>query len=145
MNNPDNPNNSNNPATLAVFWKAIASIVMWVMIAVSFVATAIFLVPQMGEEALGAVFMLLAAGVVCSGFIWNWGSTGQRKLDKKVRESAEDELYNLASSVGEKRKRDRLAVSLSHLSDNELLDLRQKLRNGDLDEQELAEILNQQG
>ena len=127
------------------FWKAIATIVIWVMVVASIAITGVFLAPNMGDDAIGAIFIVVAAAIVTNGFIWNWGSTGQRKLDKKERESAEDELYDLASSVGEKRKRDRLAVALSQLSDGELHNLRSKIRNGEIDEQDLAEILNQQG
>jgi hypothetical protein len=140
MNNQNNPN----PNT-GTFWKAIATIATCVMLIVSLAIVGVFMAPNMGEDSLGGVFMVMAAAIVINGFIWNWGSTGQRKLDKKERESTEDELYDIASSVGEKRKRDKLAVSLSHLSDNELIDLRQKLRNGDIDEQELAEILKHHG
>jgi hypothetical protein len=139
-------NNQNNPNTnTGTFWKAIATIATCVMLIVSLAIVGVFMAPNMGEDSLGGVFMVMAAAIVINGFIWNWGSTGQRKLDKKERESAEDELYDIASNVGEKRKRDKLAVSLSHLSDNELVDLRQKLRNGDIDEQELAEILKHHG
>lgn len=127
------------------FWKAIATIVIWVMVVASLAITGVFLAPNMGDDAIGAIFIVVAAAIVTNGFIWNWGSTGQRKLDKKERESAEDELYDLASNVGEKRKRDRLAVALSQLSDGELVNLRSKIRNGEIDEQDLAEILNQQG
>lgn len=126
------------------FWKAIATIVVWVMVVVSVAITGVFLAPQMGEDSIGAIFMVVAAAVVTNGFIWQWGSTGQRKLDKKQREAAEDELYDMASSVGEKRKRDRLAVALSQLSDGELENLRSRIRSGEIDEQDLAEILNEQ-
>jgi hypothetical protein len=129
----------------STFWKAIATIVIWVMVVVSVAITGVFLAPNMGDESLGAIFMVIAAAIVTNGFIWNWGATGQRKLDRKSRESAEDELYDLASNVGEKRKRDRLAVALSQLSDGELHSLRSRIRNGDIDEQDLAEILSQQG
>lgn len=137
-------NQNQQQLNVGTFWKAIATIVVWVMVVASVAITGVFLAPQMGDDAMGAIFMVVAAAVVTNGFIWNWGSTGQRKMDKKQREAAEDELYDMASSVGEKRKRDRLAVALSQLSEGELESLRSRIRSGEIDEQDLAEILNEQ-
>jgi hypothetical protein len=131
------------PANTPTFWKAIATIVIWVMVVITVALTGVFLAPALGDESVAAIFLVVAAAIVSNGFIWNWGSTGQRKLQRKERESAEDELYELASNVGEKRKRDRLAVALSQLSDGELVNLRSRIRNGEIDEQELAEILSE--
>lgn len=136
--------NQNPQNNFSTFWKAIATIVVWVMVVITFALTGVFLAPQMGDDAMGAIFMVVAAAIVTNGFIWQWGSTGQRKFDRKKREETEDELYDMASSVGEKRKRDRLAVALSQLSDGELENLRSRIRSGEIDEQDLAEILNEQ-
>jgi hypothetical protein len=137
----NNPNNGNTNA--GTFWKAMATVATCIMLIASLALTGALLAPQMGDESLGAVFMVMAGAIVINGFVWNWGSTGQRKMDKKAREATEDELYDYASSVGEKRKRDRLAVALSQLSDGELVTLKDRIRNGEIDEQDLAEILNQ--
>ena len=137
-------NNSNHGhSNEGTFWKAMATVATCIMLIASLALTGALLAPQMGDESLGAVFMVMAVAIVINGFVWNWGSTGQRKMDKKAREATEDELYEYASNVGEKRKRDRLAVALSQLSDGELVTLKDRLRSGEIDEQDLAEILNQ--
>jgi hypothetical protein len=118
-------NNSNNGhSNEGTFWKAMATVATCVMLIAALALSGTLLAPQMGDEALGAVFMVMAGAIVINGFVWNWGATGQRKLDRKAREAAEDELYDYASNVGEKRKRDRLAVALSQLSDGELVSLK---------------------
>lgn len=124
--------------------RAIATIVVWMAVAGSIALVGVFLAPSLGEDALGAIFMILVAAVVTNGFIWNWGAgEGSSKKSKKERKNAEEELYNMALDSQEKRKRDNIGSRLSDLSDKELLDLRQRLQSGDVDEEDLAYILRQ--
>lgn len=122
--------------------RAIATIVVWMAVAGSIALTGVFLAPSLGEDALGAIFMILVAAVVTNGFIWNWGAgDGSSKKDKKARKNAEEELYTMALDKKQKRKRDEIGSRLSDLSDDELLDLRQRLQSGDVEESDLAFIL----
>ena len=51
--------------------RAIATIVVWMAVAGSIALVGVFLAPSLGEDALGAIFMILVAAVVTNGFIWN--------------------------------------------------------------------------
>ncbi len=123
------------------FWRAVSTIAVWLIVVGAIALTSILLAPEIGEESLGAIFMILVAAVVTNGFIWNWGAGAGSSKKEKDRENAEEELYNLALNKQQKRKRDKIGSRLSDLSDDELLDLRQRLQAGDVDEADLAYIL----
>jgi len=122
--------------------KMIATIVVWVMVIGAMALIGLFLAPVLGADSLGALFMVLAAAVVTNGFIWDWGR-GLRSSSNQMtdRAQAEAELYDLAYQSREKRKRDQIDARLSDLSDTELVDLRERLLAGELEEDELAAIL----
>ncbi|GAB5494498.1 MAG: hypothetical protein Phog2KO_47130 [Phototrophicaceae bacterium] len=128
----------------ATIWRAISTIVVWVAVAGSVALTGVFLAPSLGEDALGAIFMILVAAVVTNGFIWNWGAgDGSSKKSKKDRKAAEEELYDMALDRQQKRKRDNIGSRLSDFSDDELIDLRQRLQSGEISEDDLEYILRQ--
>lgn len=124
------------------FWKAIATIVIWVMITGSIGLTGIFIAPMMGEDSIAVIFLLLVAAVLTNGFIWDWGG-GSSKKDKTIedRDEAENEIFNLANDARYKRKRKQIGARLSDLSDTELIDLRERLQAGELDDEELEYII----
>jgi len=122
--------------------KAIATIVIWMMVVGAIALTGIFLAPEIGEDALGAIFMVLVAAVVTNGFIWDWGR-GSRvsRRDLRKRQAMEDDIYDMAHNSLQKRKRDDIGSRLSDLSDDDLLDLRHRVQSGDVDEGEIAYLL----
>lgn len=128
--------------TKGTLWRGVSTIVVWFMAVGAIALSGIFLAPEIGEDVLGAIFMILLAAVLTNGFIWDWGAgSGSSKKSNKDRQRAEDELYNLALDKQQKRKRDALGSRLSDLSDDELIDLRLRLQAGDIDEDDLSYIL----
>jgi|GEM_PF-994019 len=122
--------------------RAVATVVVWVMVTGSIALTGIFLAPEIGEDALGAIFMIMIAAILSNGFIWNWGrgnSLSRRQMRKRM--DMENELYDITESRQAKRKRDEIGSRLSDLSDNELIELRQRLQSGEIDEGEIAYLL----
>jgi hypothetical protein len=93
-----------------------------------------------GGEIIPIVFITLVAGVLATGFIWDWGSGGQNSAtDKMLQDMIEGE------SEQEKRKRDRLSQALSQLSDSQLHALREGIRTGDIDDERLRYMLGEDG
>lgn len=140
------------------FWKAIATLGMWVFVTGGMALIGIFMAPAMGEDALGAVFMLMAAAVVISGFIWNWGQVPGQESNKQARRNArkqrrqerhhhdnvDDEYYDLyyaQSTKKGKNSEDRLAAALKQLSDEELVGLRERIARGEIREEDLESVL----
>jgi hypothetical protein len=125
------------------FWQAVATIVIWVMVTGGIALGGVFLAPQLGEEVLGFFFMLLAAAVVCTGFVWKWGQLPGGENQKKGKQKNEDYLAAYDSDYDEKRKRDRLGAALRTLSDDELVRLRERIARGEIAEEDLASVLNE--
>jgi hypothetical protein len=124
---------------LGTFWQALATIVIWVLVIAGTAIGSVFLAPQMGEEVLGFFFMLFAAAIVCTGFIWKWGQMpGQSKQDKQ-----KNAAYNYEADYDEKRKRDRLSNALKSLSDDDLIRLRERIARGEIQEDDLASVLGE--
>ena len=124
------------------FWQAVATIVIWVMVTGGIALGGVFLAPQLGEEVLGFFFMLLAAAVVCTGFVWKWGQLPGAQ-QKKGKQKNEDYAYGYDEDYDEKRKRDRLGAALRSLSDDELVRLRERIARGEIAEEDLASVLNE--
>jgi len=121
------------------FWQAIATAIIWVMLIAGIALGGVFLAEPLGEDVLGFFFMLLAAAVVCTGFVWDWGRIpGEGRRSRKQSELAE-EIF--ASGQQEKRKRDRLGSALRQLSEEELIRLRDRISSGDIGDEELEEVL----
>lgn len=127
------------------FWKAVSTVIVWVMVTGGIALGGVFLAPVMGEEVLGFFFMILAAAVVSMGFIWNWGQLpNQQRLtdEQKKKAKREAEYYDLVHQTGEKLKRDdQLANALRKLSDDELMRLRERIADGELTEADIARSL----
>lgn len=131
---------NNTTGTIA---RVVATIVVWVMVVGSIALTGTFLAPEIGSDALGAVFMVLVAAILTNGFIWDWGR-GNRvsRREMRARQRMEEDVYDMALESGlQKRKRENISSRLSDLSDDELLDLRQRIQAGDIDEGEIAYLL----
>jgi hypothetical protein len=111
-----------------------------------------------GDQLLPMLVVCLIAAVAATGFIWDWGGALQRNSDgypqRKRRNSgllaeveealdeldlALDDMLDAEPEHGErqKRKRDRIDAALRQMSDEELLQLRQRLSAGDIDEEML--------
>lgn len=139
------------------FWKAIATMAIWTMSFVSIVVGSIFVAPVMGEDFLGFIFMVMAAAVVTSGFVWNWGRLPQDAINdrlkneqedrkKKNQGASDDEYYDLFySQTGKRKNNDRLASALRQLSDDELVRLRDRIASGELREEDLEDVLYEEG
>ncbi len=119
--------------------KAIATVAVWMMVTGAIALIGIFLAPEIGSDALGAIFMLMIAAILTNGFIWDWGR-GSRlsKRELRKRRAMEADIYHMAQDSLHKRKRENISSRLSDLSDDELLDLRYRVQSGEVDEGEIA-------
>ncbi|MCA9912798.1 MAG: hypothetical protein KC496_05600 [Anaerolineae bacterium] len=128
------------------FWRAIATIVIWVMMVGAFALTGVFMADVIGEGVVMIVFLLLAAAVTSTGFIWGWGRSGSRnrsRLRARRWDFDEDEGFDDDDlSQSEKRKRDRITIALRNLSNDELIRLQNRISSGEIDDELLEEILS---
>lgn len=128
------------------FWRAIATIVIWVMMVGAFALTGVFLADAIGEGVVMVVFLLLAAAVSSTGFIWGWGRAGERSRRHQTKNQRVDSggLFDGDMlSYEEKHKRDRLSSALRNLSDEELIQLQNRISSGEVDDELLQEILSE--
>jgi hypothetical protein len=102
------------------------------MLTGGFVSGFIFIGDSLGEDIIGLAFIMLFAGVLVSGFIWNWGRTGDAQATEKQNDDTDYQ---------QKRKNDRLGQALRDLSNEELVRLRQRLATGEIDERDLEAAL----
>jgi hypothetical protein len=116
------------------FWKAAATTVVWTMLTGGFVTGFIFMGDALGEDIVGLAFIMLFAGVLVSGFIWNWGRIDDTQATEKQKHDAASQ---------EKRKNDRLGQALRDLSNDELMRLRERLATGEIDERDLEIALGE--
>lgn len=123
------------------FWKMCATVVVWVMIVAILVLTSIFMLPAIGEDAMAVPIIAIIGAIVTSGFIWLGGNEDKTEKRDKDRAASEDEIYRLAENYSSKRKRDQISKNLSDLTDDELIDLRERIQMGMIDEDELAYLL----
>jgi hypothetical protein len=126
------------------FWQALATIVIWTMVTGGIALGGVFLVGSMGEEVLGYFFMLFAAAVISTGFIWDWGRLPGDSHRRKRHAEQDNYNYDFDLVGDEKRKRDRLSDALRTLSDDELLRLRQRIADGEIDEDDLAYVMREE-
>lgn len=124
---------------MASFWKMVATSVVWVMAVAMLILSGIFLVPSLGEDAIAVPILAIIGAIISSGFIWLGGNSDES--EKKDRAEQEAELFSLAQNFDQKRKRDRISNRLSDLSDDELIDLRERIQMGDISEDELSYLL----
>jgi len=121
------------------FWKMIATAVIWGAVVGMLVLSGVFFVPSMGEDAIAVPIVAIIGAIITSGFIWLGGNNAAS--NKKDRAEQEAEVFSLAQNYNQKRKRDRITNRLSDLSDDELIDLRERIQTGDISEDELSYLL----
>jgi hypothetical protein len=104
---------------------------LWGTLMTGLVFCMIFTAEKLGIWSLGLAVLIVGAGITTTGFMWGWGDAA--KFDTR---SAQD--MDL-----EKAKRSRLSLALRDLSDSELANLRQRLAKGDIDDMQLARLLEE--
>ncbi|MDQ7026631.1 MAG: hypothetical protein Q9P44_13870 [Anaerolineae bacterium] len=132
-----NKNDNNKSAT---FWQAIATMVIWTMVTGGIALGGIFIAPQLGNDAMGFFFMLFGAAVLCTGFVWNWGRI---EGDGRRRRKQKNQQFDYDYDYDEKRKRNRLSKALKTLSNDELVQLRERISRGEIDDEDLASVLGE--
>ncbi|NJR12509.1 hypothetical protein HC776_01065 [bacterium] len=100
---------------------------LWGTLMAGLVFAMLFTSGTLGVWSLGLAVLIVGAGITTTGFMWQWG---------EVRDIT-------VSSEGEAAKQSRLARALRDLSDDELASLRQRLARGDIDESQLARLLDE--
>jgi hypothetical protein len=130
------------------FWRAISTIVIWVMLTGSIALSGVFLAEILGEDIIAVIILLVVTAGLSTGTIWNWGrgeGSQRRKRQwgrRRRRNLIEDELEERDYAFREKPKRDdRLADALRQLSDTELIGLREGIQRGEISEDELETVL----
>jgi len=103
---------------------------IWVALMIATVVVTVF--GDLGGTIVPVLLFMLGAGVMVTGFVWNWGD-GSLVKQQASRGSISEEFF------GEKRKRDELDDVLRDLSDEELIRLRQRLSDGSVDDDMLYE------
>jgi len=101
---------------------------MWVLLIGAMIAMTAITIDTLQEAVIAIPVVLAVSGIAVTGFIWNPGHL--------PNESSHD-----ASS--ESFKRNRLTMALRDLSDSELASLRQRLASGDIDDDQLARLLDE--
>ena len=130
---------------LGTFWQALATIIIWAMSIAGTAIGSVFLAPQMGEEVLGFFFMLFAAAIVCTGFVWKWGQMPGQGQQNQRHGKQKNAMYGYDTDMDyeEKRKRDRLSNALKSLSDDDLIRLRERIARGEIQDDDLASVLDE--
>jgi len=108
--------------------RAELTLKIWTTLMVGMVLSMLFTAEKLGVWSLGIPVLLVAAGIMTTGFMWKWG-----------------EYSDVAPTLdSEKAKRDRLSMALRDLSDSELASLRQRLAAGEIDQSQLERLLDDQ-
>jgi len=111
--------------------RAELTLKMWALMMAALVLTMLFTAGNLGVFwSFGIAALIIGAGITTTGFMWNWGDT------------AKFDAANNSSEI-EDAKRNRLALALRDLSDSELARLQQRLSEGDIDERQLARLLDE--
>lgn len=109
--------------------RAEHTIKVWSTLMVGLVFSMLFTADKLGIWSLGLAALIVGAGITTTGFMWNWGDYARYSPD--------------VEADAEKAKRTRLSSALRELSDSELSSLRQRLANGDIDDEKLARLLEE--
>jgi hypothetical protein len=102
-----------------------ATVTLWLLLIIGMVVVSMLLSPLVGQGVMFIVILFMVAGIILSGFMWNWGRLANQ------------------NTSSEALKRNRLTMALRDLSDDELKGLRQRLSNGDIDDDQLARLLDE--
>jgi hypothetical protein len=131
---------------IEAFWRAVATIVIWVMMVGSFALTGVFMADALGEGVVMIVFLLLGAAVVSTGFIWNWGRVSLKNKEQGWQEwGAELQASLEGDGYSEKHKSDRISAALRNLSDDELVRLRKRIARGEITDDDLEAAFQEEG
>lgn len=124
------------------FWRAISTIVIWVMVTGSIALSGIFLTEALGEDIIAIILVLVLTAGLSTGMVWNWGR-GEGSQRRRHRQRRWGSLIDDELDEREKPKRDddQLANALRQLSDTELMTLRRGIQNGEINEDELETVL----
>lgn len=138
----------------SAFWKAIATIIVWVAVAGIVVTLGVTASGVLQEAIIAPVIVTLVMGMLSMGFIWNWGRyPGEVPRSKEYQQrwgytydedDEEDSDVERYLNYGERRKVDRLSAALRHLSDAELTQLRERIADGSLTDRELEALLRRE-
>jgi hypothetical protein len=107
--------------------RALFTMIMWIMLIVAMIPLTALTIGTLQEVVIAIPAILAAAGVLVTGFIWQWG-----QMPDPATHEANESL-----------KRNRLTMALRDLSDDELKRLRQRLASGDIDDEQLARLLDE--
>lgn len=119
------------------FWRAISTIVIWVMLLAAFIVATIFLPETIGEDVIAVYLFLSIAGAVSTGAIWRGRSSRQERSGRR------ESRYEDREAAPEKIKNERIAAALRELSDDELYQLRDSIARGTIDEERLAALIDE--
>lgn len=119
MTTPPDSNNAN-------AGRLASTVVIWAILVGAMITLSLILAPTLGEIVIAIPVIFTTAGVLLSGFIWQWGQMP-------------NEAEKIA--VSENLKRQRLTLALRDLSDDELKRVRQRLASGDISD-DVAELLD---
>jgi uncharacterized membrane protein len=93
------------------------------------IALPITLQNTLQDDVIVFPILFTIAGVLVTGFMWVGSESGSRTSNR--------------TGSREEDKRERLTHALRDLSDNELIRLRQRLASGDIDDDQLARLLDE--
>ncbi|MGB7338492.1 MAG: hypothetical protein WBC91_06330 [Phototrophicaceae bacterium] len=125
---------------MTVFWRAVSTAIVWLMVIGIIALVSIFLTPELGEDVIVPILFVLVAAVMTNGFIWDWGR-GASSADNRKQKQATLTMLDENINTLKRKRRDR-SQRLEDYSDTELLDLRERVIAGEIDESELAQLLD---
>jgi hypothetical protein len=111
--------------------RAEQTLKLWGTLMMGLVFSMLFTSEKLGVWSLGLAALIVVGGIATTGFMWNWG------------EHPKSDTNYMQEMDVEKAKRSRLSLALRDLSDSELANLRQRLAAGDIDEGQLARLLEE--
>lgn len=107
---------------------------IWIVMMVGIIAASTFTISRLGPAVLGLVFLMVVPTIVVTGFIWQWGAPF---ANQGMSSSNQEET--------EKAKRDRIEAVLRRLSDTQLQTLRERITSGELSDEDLSDMLEDEG
>ncbi|MCU0511788.1 MAG: hypothetical protein MUE40_04370 [Anaerolineae bacterium] len=103
---------------------------IWGMTIIGMVLGVTFTAAILDEAVLGLVFIMAAAAIAVTGFIWQWGAPFASGAS-----SGEQAGFN------EKIKREQIEAVLRRLSDDQLETLRDRISSGTVNDALLSDML----
>ena len=111
---------------LSASGRALFTFIMWALLIGAMIPLTAITISTLQEAVIAIPVVLAVSGIAVTGFIWQWG-----------------QMPDTTSHDTESLKRNRLTMALRDLSDDELKGLRQRLANGDIDDNQLARLLDE--